>query len=80
MGSRRGGNRIVTVIAYKAFLYLILLLVLRVVEEVVVGLIHRRTATVALAESERSQALHDSTLSSALRLAPGQSNAAMKIV
>ena len=28
----------------------------------------------------RSQALHDGTLSSALRLGPGQSNAVMKIV
>lgn len=50
LGDRRAGARIVHVIAYKALLYLILLLVLSVVEEVVVGLIHGRTAAASLAE------------------------------
>ncbi|HEV2897276.1 MAG TPA: hypothetical protein VGX71_05425 [Pseudaminobacter sp.] len=50
LGDRRAGARIVHVIAYKALLYLILLLVLSVVEQVVVGLIHGRTVAVSLAE------------------------------
>ncbi|WP_192179880.1 hypothetical protein [Mesorhizobium amorphae] len=48
-GDRRR-SRIVYVIAYKALLYLILLLVLSVVEEVIVGLVHRRTSAASLAE------------------------------
>ncbi|MCF6110862.1 hypothetical protein [Mesorhizobium muleiense] len=50
LGDRRGGGRIAYVIAYKALLYLILLLVLSVLEEVVVGLIHGRSVAASLAE------------------------------
>lgn len=50
LGDRRAGARIVHVIAYKALLYLILLLVLSVVEEIAVGLIHGRTVAASLAE------------------------------
>jgi hypothetical protein len=50
LGDRRTGVRIVHVIAYKALLYLILLLVLSAVEEVIVGLIHGRTVAASLAE------------------------------
>jgi hypothetical protein len=50
LGDRRAGARFVHVIAYKALLYLILLLVLSVVEEVVVGLIYGRTIAASLAE------------------------------
>lgn len=49
LGDRRR-SRMVYVIAYKALLYLILLLVLSVVEEVIVGLVHGRTSAASLAE------------------------------
>jgi hypothetical protein len=50
LGDRRRGGRIAYVIAYKALLYLILLLVLSVLEEVVVGLIHGRSVAASFAE------------------------------
>jgi hypothetical protein len=50
LGDRGGGGRIAYVVAYKALLYLILLLVLSVVEEVVVGLLHGRSISTSLAE------------------------------
>jgi hypothetical protein len=50
LGDRLGTRRIAHVIAAKALLYLILLVVLSVVEEVVVGLIHGRTMAASLAE------------------------------
>ncbi|RWM81492.1 MAG: hypothetical protein EOR81_05365 [Mesorhizobium sp.] len=49
LGDRRR-SRMVYVIAFKAVLYLILLLVLSVVEEVIVGLVHGRAIAASLAE------------------------------
>lgn len=50
LGSRRAGGRIVYVIANKALLYLILLIVLSIIEEVIVGLVHGRSIAASLAE------------------------------
>jgi hypothetical protein len=50
LGDRYDRRRIVYVIAYKALLYLLLLIVLSVLEEAVVGLIHGQTIAASLAE------------------------------
>jgi hypothetical protein len=50
LGARHERRRIVYDIAYKALLYLVLLIVLSVVEEAVVGVIHGRTTAASLAE------------------------------
>ncbi|ASP93922.1 hypothetical protein GHK61_20955 [Sinorhizobium meliloti] len=50
LGERYGRLRLVSVIAYKAGLYLLLLIVLSIVEEAIVGLSNGRTIAATLAE------------------------------
>jgi hypothetical protein len=50
LGDRLGRLRVVSVIAHKAVLYLILIVVLTTVEEMVVGIVHGRTVASALVE------------------------------
>jgi hypothetical protein len=50
MGDRYEKRRFVYVIAYKALLFLIALLVLSVIEEAIVGVVHGRTLAASLAE------------------------------
>ncbi|WP_081160258.1 hypothetical protein [Ensifer aridi] len=50
LGERYGRLRLVSVIAYKSVLYLLLLVVLSIVEEAIVGLSNGRTIAVTLAE------------------------------
>jgi hypothetical protein len=50
LGDRLGIRRIVYTIAAKASLYLVLLIVLSIVEEVVVGIVHERTIAASFAE------------------------------
>lgn len=50
LGERYGRLRLVSVIAYKAGLYLLLLMVLSIVEEAIVGLSNGRTIAATLAE------------------------------
>ena len=50
LGDRHETHRIVHLIARKALLYLVLLIVLSVIEEVVVGIVHGRTIATSLAE------------------------------
>ena len=49
IGDRFAERRIIHVIAYKALMFLIMLLVLSVIEEVVVGLIHGRSISSSIA-------------------------------
>lgn len=50
LGDRYSDRRIINVIASKALLYLALLIALSILEEVVVGLIHGRTAAASLSD------------------------------
>ncbi|WEX78879.1 hypothetical protein PYH37_003816 [Sinorhizobium numidicum] len=50
LGERYGRLRLVSVIAYKAVLYLLLLIVLSIIEEAIIGLSNGRTIAVTLAE------------------------------
>ena len=50
LGGRLEGANLAKVIAYKAMLYLILLLVLSMIEEIIVGLIHGRPIATSLGE------------------------------
>ncbi|MBY2933788.1 hypothetical protein HF265_29885 [Rhizobium leguminosarum] len=49
LGERSGSSKLVSVVAYKATLYLSLILVMSLVEECVVGLLHGRTLSVVIA-------------------------------
>lgn len=50
LGERSGSSRLVSVVAYKAVLYLGLLLVMSLIEECVVGFLHGRTFSVVLTD------------------------------
>ena len=50
LGDRRAGSRIVYTVAYKAFLYLVMLVVLSTIEEAVVGIFHGRTIAASFTE------------------------------
>ena len=50
LGDRLGRRRVLSVIAHKAVLYLILLVVLTILEEMVVGISHGRTIASSLGE------------------------------
>lgn len=50
LGERPGSSRLIHRIAYKALLYLLLLIVLSALEEAILGLVHGRSIAVTIAE------------------------------